>query len=570
MNIKINQVFDLRYYICYNSMTMRRKISKNEYLNSRFVIKGNDPFRGLKLITTREIDEYGEDKYSYKKYIPYYLVKSENIFFKDDELLSFLKEKIIKDIGLENIPYDSFISGGYILGLVLEYLKISETKHRDIDIFFNIDPSVEGIKDVDLNHFFDTNKGIDFYSFYEKSGDYEILTQYKKEKYNYIKITAGSSFKWENFLKDFDLNCVFIGVEIFNKEFKLVYTEEFIDFLHTNEIILYDRSSYLSSIPRSIRKLEQYPFLKFDLHYFLKKMIIKESNGFVNTYIEYPNYLSEENRRKLQKIFKNEEKYESDEKGFLIKGINEDYHEFFNQFNNYLESHSYPYLKKEEIRRLKKFDDITNYRNETNTYICNFLKELFLNYNFFFKDIKKEELISLNNFIKKHNDIILLRSLTLLSENIDDWTDFISLIRRIKSNNDLIAFIENNNISKEVDSYNSLIKYKKKCEREKYNFKYRKLNNISWIKKYCTELDTSEKLNEESKLMKHCVSGYWSYVASGKQRIFHINYDGEKSTISLDYKTGKIIQHKSKHNKKPSKINLFIGNVLSNNYKFFK
>lgn len=549
---------------------MRRKISKNEYLNSRFVIKGDDPFRGLKIIKTKDMNEYGEDKYLYKKYIPYYPVNVNNIFFKEEELISFLKERIIKDIGPENIPYDTFISGGYILGLVFEYLNISESKHRDIDIFFNIDPAVEGVKDLDLNKFFDSNKGIDFYSFYEKSGDYEILTQYKKEQYNYIKITAGSSFKWKNFLKDFDLNCVFIGVEIFDKEFKLIYTEEFIDFLHTREIVLYDRSSYLSSIPRSIRKLEQYPFLKFDLHYFLKKMIIKESNGFINNYVEYPSYLSQENRIILQSIFENEQKYESDEKGFLIKGVQEDYSEYFNQFNNYLESHSYPYLRKEELNRLKKFDKVTNYKNEINKNIFNFLKEVFLGYNLFFKDVKKDELISLNNFIKKHNEVILLKNLTLLSENVDDWSDYISLIRRIKSNNDLIAFIENNKVSKEIDSYNSLMKYKKKFEREKYNFKYRRLNDISWIRKYCTELDTSEKLNKESKLMKHCVSGYWSYVASGKQRIFHINYCGERSTISLDYKTGKIVQHKAKHNKNPSKINLFLGNVLSNNYKFFK
>jgi hypothetical protein len=479
------------------------------------------------------------------------------------------------DLDLKNIPERFLIAGGYTLGLVLQYLGIiNESKHRDIDIFYDVGYEDE---DKDVEEFI--SKMGDCYAFYCKSDDYEILTQWKKDNLNFIKITSGAKFSWNQFIKDFDLNCVFIGVEKDNDGYRLIYSDEFIDFLHTKEIKLFDKLSYLSSIPRALRKIEQYPFLKFDFYYFFKRMIINETNFFQNKKVNYPNFLSKENREVLKNIINKVDycELDSEETGFYVRISRErDYFKYYKIFKDLFDANAYPFLKKNEIERIKRISKILideSNKDVNKYYKNNLLKIIFLNYNLIYSDFKKEDLLILGSFLFKHYDRrnSFEQSILHIMNQVGDWKSFIFFIRQLRKNNSLIAFIENKSIIKErVSSYDRLVEIKHidDIKNNQNSFNYKNMNLLGWLEKYVTELSYEKDLIDESKKMKHCVSGYWKYVKNGSQRIFHIKYKDNHSTLSLDYKSGVIKQHKSIRNKNPHKINSYLGEILSKNYKY--
>lgn len=113
-----------------------------------------------------------------------------------------------------------------------------------------------------------------------------------------------------------------------------------------------------------------------------------------------------------------------------------------------------------------------------------------------------------------------------------------------------------------------------------------------WVKEICDALT----LTAEGKDMNHCVGGYGNAIKSGRSRIFHLNVNGNHSTIELSFaktihprkkipqkfwtaqKQGiqekrsedqnkyefKINQHKARFNKTPHKSNLIMGYRLVN------
>jgi hypothetical protein len=86
---------------------------------------------------------------------------------------------------------------------------------------------------------------------------------------------------------------------------------------------------------------------------------------------------------------------------------------------------------------------------------------------------------------------------------------------------------------------------------------------------YLTELVTAKDLMSEGVRMHHCVGGYVGAVKDGRSMIFHIEAEGEASTIEIskDVRKGTVsgiylAQHKGAWNKEPSSFHLMIGRRL--------
>jgi len=434
--------------------------------------------------------------------------------------------------------------------------------------------------DNDVDNFLKENN-IDTYAFYVKSNEYEIISQAKYDKFNYIKLTCGGQFKWENLISHFDLNCIKIGVSKEGEEFNLIIQNEFLDFLNNREILILNAFNLESSIPRSLRKVSQYPFLKFNLNYFIKKYLIKSSHWFHLEEIKFKEELSSENKNKMISLLSQDNRLSVNENGFLFNYVPNDlslkeYSSLYGMFGSFFESHSYVYLKNNEINSLIKIKKIHELIDKTNSKKTKehelklFIKTIIFDNNFIFKNFKDEDMYSIINFFNKHDNKYLFTNIKRIYDNINNWNDFLIFFRQLKRNDILIAFCENTwLLGKGIDSFDKLIKAKIIEDNKDNKFKYKPFKTLFWFSKYIHELSTEQELFSESKKMSHCVKGYWYQINRGKQRIFHINYKGNHSTLALDAKNGRILQHKSYKNRKPENLNIILGKLLSKNYSYF-
>ena len=549
-----------------------KKIDK-KYINksSNFFINDRG---GLRLPTDKSDFIYNPNK-------SYFEAKTDNIFFKDEEFLNFAKEKIKIDLKDVLLHEECFISGGYILGIMMEYLGLSENKSRDIDIFYDINKLGQ---QTELKEFIEKEKEGDFYFFLEKSDEYIILDQWKESKINYIKMVSGAKNTWRKFLKDFDLNCVLIGI-IFNKgEYELIYTDEFIHFLHTKEILIHNNEILNSSIPRAIRKVQQYDFVNFNYYFFLKQFTMINSNFFKNNEIDLRKGASEENNELFRSELEKDKNFKiiSDEKVEVLLNYNtKEYAEIFSFFTSYLVSQNYPFLKKKEYERAKflknKIEEFENNRKVINAwnYIHNEQKVIYLfvsRYKLLFQDVKKIDIDFFFKFIIKNNTEYLQKNIIKMIYDIESFSSFIKLLRSINKNNNLLSFLESGELRIDQNlSYQRLMDQKYIYDVKNMDIKkrYRPLNLNSWIAKYIVELLSEQDFIDESRKMKHCISGYWKRALKCEIRVFHIYYNGCHSTVSMNYKDGRIIQHKSISNSNPEKMNHQMIKILSKNFFYF-
>ena len=269
--------------------------------------------------------------------------------FNEDKFLSFLIQKINNLINIELFRNETIIAGGFVLGAFLEYTEQKNNLSRDLDIFINTFPEEN---DEDLNSWMKNNG--DLYRFYERSDNYEIISSKRKGFVNEIKFTSGKNFNWHTFIKDFDLNCVQIGICKKQDDWILFYSDEFLDFVNNKEIIImnheYSAKKVFRSIARAERKRHQYN-INFDLYYFLNSAILQSLPYFKNNQLEYDEGIGVDNVKLLKTIY-------HPNINFSNENISINYYSFkeFNILKKFylifLENNK-AFLSKKEIRRLE-------------------------------------------------------------------------------------------------------------------------------------------------------------------------------------------------------------------------
>lgn len=506
-----------------------------------------------------KIDHKHIPKKKQKSYLSYYPADIK-AHFNEHRFKQFLINKVKYLLNDYNC-----IAGGYLLGLAMEYFKYGESKARDIDIFEHCDIQD---KTKHVKKFLNQNKNNDLYKFFHKGENYELIHQEKEDKINKIYILASDSFKWSTLIEDFDLNCVKIAIYKEKHKVKVYLSPEFIDFLNTKNIYI-TSSSRFNSLARAIRKKEQYPMLNFDQSFFHKQILIKNSQAFNRETIDLKEeYTSKENIAILKNITNPLWSITNNNINISFPQEQKKIYDFFHQ---YFIDKNISLLKKSLLPRYEHYLKIverysSKQKSHKKTRVRTFILNLIYYNNFLEKDIKIKEFESLLIFIQHHQLFSNIASFSL--KNNYNYSELLKLVKILKSSDDLLAFFESRSFidfskaNKIYQSYHTFVSAKN-------NYEYKALDTLLWFNKYITELSSHEMLINESKKMNHCVRGYWSRVARGDERIFHINIKGQHSTFSIS-KLNKVIQHKAYHNKKPQSLNISLAHMFARNIAYIK
>jgi hypothetical protein len=208
------------------------------------------------------------------------MTKTEIIDFLDNKetynkVLSIIEGECTNNGTTHLLDYDidDFICGGSIAN-TLYFLLDPQNRGliiNDVDIFllknkFNYLLSSQPF-DTFVDSFTSNGASVDSYgrAYYGGNGEYlnmlttnregiintiEIGVFYHKKSFNFNKLNY-----YQTLLDGFDLNCVKVGLDRVNK--KIMYTEDFVDFLLTNKIRVSDVSTPIQTLYRIDKKVKE-------------------------------------------------------------------------------------------------------------------------------------------------------------------------------------------------------------------------------------------------------------------------------------------------------------------------
>lgn len=465
--------------------------------------------------------------------------------------LEELKKFIISRLPFEMNDHE-IIAGGYILGEVFEFLKISKNKSKDIDVFISASEDSRG--ESFFKDWLDKNNIKDAYPilFKEKNKLSEIIhiVKSKRLKYlfkeiNYIYYVSNCNFT--NFINSFDLNCVQCGLLKNNQDYTLYLSNNFIKFLDNFELkVVTLGDSYLRNLARMLTKKEQYDFIKFD-----QKEHLKTSFFYFNEN-EYKNFLTESNYKTLLKSIHSRFIIFKEDKIFLNYKFKENELLVRKKFFKFFYKNNRPFLTKKEINKclyISEYDSIT--------------EEIVIKYDLINQDFKKTDINFVNKFLKKHP----IFKEQILHLNIKDISALKIFLKNIDKEAYDIGFLESlqSEFLGKISNKKDINILKRKLL--KNNNQYKPLIYLDYFHKYFKELTTQDELIQESRIMGHCVKGYFPQVMNCSYRIFHVKTDKNDSTLCIYYKNGSLQQHLSFRNRKPHKKNVLLVKLFIQFYK---
>ena len=501
----------------------------------------------------------------------------------------FIRARIEKEVPKE-LHSEGLIAGGFLLGLFLEYFKGVKANYSDID-HFHIEMPGDNESSA-LTRYWERIrkefKNVDLYRFYVRDNNFELIDQQKEGNINIIKLTASMSFNWDKLIDSFDLNCVKIGYHIPTGSLHIGY--DFIMFMNSLEmkITTFDRA--FNSFARCLVKEEQYDILKFDYINHLNKTIIEGFGQFNIKEIRWNSSdviesrtmdlieeakttehigvetISVKNLEKLKGV--NHPNLIIDDKGIRINyDFPKDYIRIYKRCGKYFKERNQPFMSKAQYRRLNDFfnkfklehDSLSVLGKRRDSYILYW----FLEYGGLNQDMNLQRFFLIEKLINKHPR--LNNNLKILSSKVN-FDQFYSFCREIRESLALIGFLESINLSEHKIPFKNvrgLRAFKTRVEKEKYGDVFKPINRMEWYGKYIRELCSQEDLEAESKKMKHCVKGYWHKVRSGQERIFHIEYLDNHSTLSIS-PSGKFLQHKGVRNVSPENKHKHLARLFAN------
>lgn len=224
------------------------------------------------------------------------LIKFLNSGETYNKVLEIINRKLRKNgVAVGDYPTHYFMAGGSVANTIYYLLnneKFEEPVINDIDLFFfnNIEGYDWGFT-TNPNLFIQTNlstiAGIDGYGRTWIGPSGESMRMVNSERFGIVNKVSINVFKqsiknfnevnyYKTLLTVFDLNCCMAGLDRINN--KIIYTEEFLDFLETNKIEVTNVSQPLQTSIRLKNKCNQ---LKTDKSNFDKEIkLIKHS--FIN------------------------------------------------------------------------------------------------------------------------------------------------------------------------------------------------------------------------------------------------------------------------------------------------
>lgn len=396
-------------------------------------------------------------------------------------------------------------------------------------------------------------------------------------------------------LEGFDLNCCKSGISI--TEGKIIYTQEFLDFLKTKQLKVVSPCAPIQSTIRIYKKMKDlncFCNIEHEMR-FLTVASRHIQSGQMTKYIgpeTYGKYLKVKDF--VDKYFKLREPQNSDEIPYSLRDkyyignkrnpevniwlfepiMNFDITENVGSINNFKRVWEllYSYKKHSEQDKIHKIfyknvflgkmnedhwstKEYTNERNSNGEPIyiekpyynsSRYTHQMILSKKNYYKcdfDVKHVDYI--DNFTKEHHHMkMFLKDCDTLIEqyNLIKFIKSIAkkegdwVIGMLENTNHELALIrdENNNLLANNINKDTIIYLIDKFKKENIDGLVDKIDLSNFEFKNCVEeLNTTLKLKEEGSKMGHCVGGYSDTVRQGKSRIFHVDCDGIGSTVEI-------------------------------------
>lgn len=474
-------------------------------------------------------------------------------------MLKNIIDSLIKDLPSYVNRCNSVIAGGAICNLLYNQKHNENAPVNDIDIFTFIQRATE---DISLNQ---DGAMLDYVGDIQDSiNNLKILDTKRDGIFNIINVEVDYIFNLSELgrqlVNNFDINATqaFITLDDLN----IMTLKSFDEFLETKQLKITSTNTPIKTMLRILKKHKEFNCffdsnqikILFQFARFKTQNLTEESvSKFSEQIIALKDYFRVfKMADKKYKVFLNRDthniKLHRTEKT-IIKGKN----------NKILIPILEEYYK--ESKLYKKYLKIRPYRKTTKIILENkvSLKEYLKD------DFNPKEIVNIEKVIK---NVEVIKDF-LMTLKLNEAIQFCQKLSRIEDKNlfmytcgklSTYAFFELYNIDNFI----------KKTKNE-YSDAQTPLIEALPVKIHgIQELISKFSLNEEGRLMGHCVGGYSHKIQSGLCRIFSIKTNEGNSTIEIhqiDLKSSKVwvgIQHRSKFNKMPHKENRILALNLLN------
>jgi hypothetical protein len=517
-------------------------------------------------------------------------------FLNSKETLNKVLDVLVeRGLDFAKLPQDCFIAGGSVSNVLISMLHGGEPIVNDIDVYVKTDDKNAKVGNSWYPSMYTTEDSIevlddDYGRIYISEGGDRMrvvahrrdgvlnIIQYAYEK-GYQRMNGKPSTKTECELtiEGFDLNCCMAGIDLSNR--KIVYNENFVDFLKTKQLKVVNPMAPIQTTIRIYKKLKDldcYCNVEHEIR-FLTVAFRKLTNN------QLCKYIGPETEAKYRKYFDFVSKYftirepkNSDEiphnmkdKYFIDTPINPNckiwLYEPVMDFDIIEEVTSairlkriwylnYTPKKKSEQDKINKVfyknvftgnlsEDAWEYKEG---WPVSVVKPIYASSRYSYmmvlakKDYHKcdftiKHLNVIDEFTKKHYYIRrVLSKLDTVSEQYK-MVKFIKSLAK-KEGEWIIGLLENVDNKELPNNFTNeqLVKFIEEEKSKDSQALVEPLNLNDFIfNKNIKELISNLQLKMEGTMMGHCVGGYGSQVERGYSRIFHVEHNGIGSTLEL-------------------------------------
>jgi len=499
-----------------------------------------------------------------------------NIFDRED----LAPEKILSRLrSLSDLPSSGFIAGGAVANTILTIIDKISYPINDIDIYYESSP---GKFTSNMYRVVDPRLQLGLYNDFVYINEYSVTTHtfiesWRSGMLNNVFVDFG---RWSRrnlsrlakcslILKGFDLNCCGAGLDL--KSNTLIYTDDFVEFVETRQLKVSYPGTPAHTAVRLVKKQKDMNcYCNFDLEMEYLAYVLM----LIDDPLTYKRSFSDTIYRDYQKYMTAMSKYfVVSEFSTLIQGNSSNPAHLLASGETMYTINPKRTQIRNELSRTRTLAELKIKWDLLNGYKNNQACKRILNHD----GISRVFALINPDFIKDGNwDIKHLRRIDRFAErhgslayifnkakrlSLHDQLKAIQLIEYVakREGQYVIGLIERarsipHQITKEwiyslVDQYKLKYGGQLKDREDLSRFKYAK---------YVEELITYDALHAEGKKMNHCVGGYVSAVKNNYSIIFHIEYEGESSTLEVYQETGMagetildISQHKAVKNSHP-------------------